>query len=274
MLCLAGQVRADEAFLEHYKSGLDAIESEEWSQAAKLMQKAIGQRRAEARRLPKYLHFKPYMPHFYLGVARFERGDCSGALRAWKTSEKQGVVNRRPQYSQIELAREVCRNRQRAAPPPSAPVPSRPISRTPPPPQILAQPLPARTIPRAPGEQDLTPTSRGWHDEVPIPTEPPSAALLAAAGAFFEGSYQKTLDRLASAELIDPYAQAHANLLRAAAEFALYMATGEQSRPILESARQHVLEARKALPDLELPDRHFSPRFLDFFYGQRLEEDN
>ncbi len=279
----------DATFLERYKAGLYAIEAEDWPRAAELMRQAIGERGEASRRLPKYLYLKPYLPHFYLGLADFKRGDCRAALRSWSISEAQGVVRKRPQYEQIELARELCRSRKRA-PAPTRTVPSAPASEAAPRsgprpvetavPPAAARPAPAHKPGPAPAGQPPAPPAD--HDFVPrrlearrleTPAEPPAAGLLATAAALFDGSYQQVVDQLSAEPPADAYSRAHAELLLAAAELALYLKSGERVVDRLESARRHVLEVRAALPDLEPPERFFSPRFLDFFYGQRPQEE-
>lgn len=42
-----------------------------------------------------------YVPHFWLGIARFNLGDADAALREWKTSEDQGAVQSTPYYAQL-----------------------------------------------------------------------------------------------------------------------------------------------------------------------------
>src|SRR5207247_351545 len=37
----------------------------------------------------------------WLGIAKFNLGDLDGALREWKTSEEQGVVQNTPYYAQL-----------------------------------------------------------------------------------------------------------------------------------------------------------------------------
>lgn len=310
-------------FLEHYKAGLTAIDAENWQRAADLMRRAIADRGKESRRLPKYLYLKPYLPFFYLGLADFKRGNCKAALESWSVSERQGVVQKRPQYQQIELARELCRSRKRplesnqtelraphssslspAAPRPKesqSPTPAEPRSREPqsplpaqprsreslaPPPLRRSEPAAPRSIPQPPSPRSVppdedSPSSRSVPpDEHSFaarrlmgPPEPPADYLLEAATALIDGSYQLVVDQLSTRSSSDAYSQAHVHLLLAAAELALYLKSGERDTGRLENARQHVLEVRATLPDLEPPERYFSPRFLDFFYGQRLQEE-
>lgn len=266
-------------FVERYKAGLDAIESEDWQEAAGLMQKAIEGRREESRRLPKFLYLKPYLPHFYLGLARFELGNCTGALDAWRVSESFGVVQKRPQHQQIELARELCRTRAASS--------GQDSSR----PRALAESRPAARRPESVGGRSQEPATlpRERRGEVPssssrspapvfqrrptAPAGPPPAALLKAASALFGGSYRDVVEKLKLEDLPDDYSRAHANLLLGAAELALFFESGEAREIHLDRARDSVVEARTILPDLEPPERYFSPRFLDFFYGQRPEEE-
>jgi hypothetical protein len=42
-----------------------------------------------------------YVPHFWLGIAKFNLGDIDAALREFKTSEEQGAVQSTPYYSQL-----------------------------------------------------------------------------------------------------------------------------------------------------------------------------
>ena len=68
-------------YLNAYKAGLDAIEAKDWERAESSMSEALAERGEEKMKLPVKLFLRPYLPHFYLGYARFERGDCAGALR-------------------------------------------------------------------------------------------------------------------------------------------------------------------------------------------------
>lgn len=288
-LLLAGTAdAAGRKFLEDYKSGLEAIEAEDWERAADLMQRALGRRAGEARRLPRYVYLKPYLPHFYLGLALFKQGDCKGALKAWQRSEGYGVVQGRPQHEQIELARELCSG-QKAAKAPTVAPPSRGPSRAPSKAirQSAGAPAPRdrrqgpRTEPRRPRREETSrpvfsspapaPPREIGEGSHSAPSGPPSAVLLEAAAALLDGHYQEVLDRLSATPPAAPYPRLHAHLLQAASELALFFAEGEGDGGRLERARQHVLWIRSEDPGLEPPERYFSPRFLDFFYGQRTE---
>lgn len=87
-------LRAQEggAFLEAYKRGVAAVEAEDWPRAEELMRAAIAGRAEEAERLVRHFHLRPYLPHFYLGLALAEQGACAAALDAFAESERQGIV--------------------------------------------------------------------------------------------------------------------------------------------------------------------------------------
>lgn len=112
LLALAATLpAAGQDFLEHYKLGLDAVEAEQWEDAARELEQAVAGRPEESTRLGLRFYFKPYLPHFYLGRARFELGDCAAALEAWDESEEQGVIQRFPEYQELQAKRWTCRQR-------------------------------------------------------------------------------------------------------------------------------------------------------------------
>jgi len=102
---------ASAQYLSAYKDGLDAIEAEDWERAAAAMSRAVGMRSEEKMKLPVRLFLRPYLPHFYLGNARFERGDCAGALAAWAESERQGVAPKLPEFETARRGRKTCEQR-------------------------------------------------------------------------------------------------------------------------------------------------------------------
>ena len=110
-LALTGGLSAPAAaaeFVEFYKKGMDAVESQQWTLAAEMMQKAIDEQPNAKTRVKKALYFRRYLPHFHLGKALYETGDCGGALAAWQESESQDVVKRYPEFQQILEGRLAC----------------------------------------------------------------------------------------------------------------------------------------------------------------------
>ena len=77
-----------------------------------------GHRRAsegERSKLLRYLYFHPYLPHYYLGIARAELGDCRTALAEWAESEGQGVITGRDEYADLKARRTRCEEAVSAA---------------------------------------------------------------------------------------------------------------------------------------------------------------
>lgn len=89
-----------------YRQGLDAVASEDWEKVERLMRQAIAER-SEARRRRRQV----YIPHYYLGLARFRLGDCKGALAAWAEAERQGPVMEVEQGLSLQRGRRICEQR-------------------------------------------------------------------------------------------------------------------------------------------------------------------
>ncbi len=102
---------AEDDFLDHYKAGLAAISRQDYRAAAESMRQAIAGKTDEDPRLARKLYLKRYLPHFYLGKALFELGDCPAALAAWAESERQGVVQKFEEKAELERDRAACRDR-------------------------------------------------------------------------------------------------------------------------------------------------------------------
>ncbi len=113
----AGTVFAD--YKKAYGDGLTAVRDGNWRQVAALMRAAIAERSTEGERIRLYgTRFEVYLPHFYLGQALAETGDCAGALRELQLSEDQGAVKSTDRYAQLQRLRARC---QRALPEPTRP---------------------------------------------------------------------------------------------------------------------------------------------------------
>jgi len=123
-------------YKDSYKQGVEAIEKSKWSDAARLMQDAIAAKPAEGETIRFYgQRFEPYLPHFYLGLALFNSGDCAGALRSWATSESQGAIRKYEQYRILTKNKAACE----AKPTPPKPAVASPSPPTGPDPAALAQ---------------------------------------------------------------------------------------------------------------------------------------
>lgn len=125
LLALPGVARQASAdYKDSYKQGVEAVEKSKWADAARLMQEAIASKPTEGETIRFYgQRFEPYLPHFYLGLALFNTGDCPGALRSWATSEGQGAVRKTEQYRTLVKDKGACEAKPAPKPTPPPPLP-------------------------------------------------------------------------------------------------------------------------------------------------------
>jgi len=94
-------------YRDAYKRGLDAFEGKRWEEAARLLRQAIGEHPEAGAGI---LGMRRYTPHYFLGVALGEEGDCRGAVDAFDTAEKQGKLSR-DELRDLGQRRQTCRGR-------------------------------------------------------------------------------------------------------------------------------------------------------------------
>jgi tetratricopeptide (TPR) repeat protein len=123
LLAAAPLARAD--YRDSYRRGIEAVEKGRWAEAATHLRAAAAEQPKEGERVKLYgMRFEEYLPHFQLGQALFQAGDCEGALRAFSVSQAQGVVQKSQAFRTLERSRGECQKRaaaQRQAPPTPAP---------------------------------------------------------------------------------------------------------------------------------------------------------
>jgi hypothetical protein len=85
-----------------YRDGVKAAEKGDWQAVRDAMTTAIADRAEEKKR---------YTPHYYLGLAHFELGDCEAALTSWDTSERQGALGK-DELAKVRQGRGVCETRR------------------------------------------------------------------------------------------------------------------------------------------------------------------
>ncbi|HYC62322.1 MAG TPA: hypothetical protein VEK79_22410 [Thermoanaerobaculia bacterium] len=93
---------APEKWWDAYARGVAAVKSSNYKVASEALQKAIGEMPNEATNLRAGKQLITYVPHFWLGIAKFNLRDVDGALREWKTSADQGVVARTEYYATMQ----------------------------------------------------------------------------------------------------------------------------------------------------------------------------
>ncbi len=270
LLPLAPLAWAD--FKDTYRKGIEAVDRKRWAEVAQHMREAIGQNPKEGAAVKLYgTRFETYLPHFHLGYALSQTGDCPGALRSLEASESQGAVRASPSYRQLVDAKAACQ-RLVAAAAPATTLPAPPT--LPPAPTTTLPPLPGPT----PGPPSTTrpppPTTPSPPPGAPSTTVPAApvaapAGLVRAAEAYFAGRYDESvslLDRLTGLTG-RPAAQAH--LLRAAARFALYRMGGERDVTLRQRVLEDVVACRQADPRLSPDAEAFPPPFAELFRGGR-----
>jgi hypothetical protein len=105
MLLTAMPALAAEQWWEAYNRGVKAINSRDHKTGAAALEKAISSMPTEAtnvRQGSTNVYMQIYVPHFYLGIAKFNLGDTDGALREWAVSEEHGVVQKSQYYSSLK----------------------------------------------------------------------------------------------------------------------------------------------------------------------------
>lgn len=93
---------------EAYRRGHEAIAQKRWDEAARQFRQAIAERpEADAGVLGV---FRRYTPHYWLGVALAEHGECRGAVEAFAVAEGQGKLSKE-EARDLVLRRVGCQKR-------------------------------------------------------------------------------------------------------------------------------------------------------------------
>ena len=94
---------------EFHKQGVEALESSRWADAERFFRAALAERSEE--RFNALLG-RRYFPHYHLGVALAEQGDCRSALDAWQESRSQGKITRANELAaDLDRRRRSCEER-------------------------------------------------------------------------------------------------------------------------------------------------------------------
>lgn len=101
LLLPALQVLADDRWVDEYNLGVAAVRAKNYQAGAEALQHAIVQMPNEGNAVRVRREIIVYVPHFWLGIAKLNLGDADGALREWRASEEQGVVQNTIYYPQM-----------------------------------------------------------------------------------------------------------------------------------------------------------------------------
>ena len=102
LLCATSAFAAPEKWWEAYARGVAAVNARNYKAAAEALQKSIAEMPNEGTNVRTRKELITYVPHFWLGIAKFNLGDPDGALREWRISEDQGVVARTEYYARMK----------------------------------------------------------------------------------------------------------------------------------------------------------------------------
>jgi len=102
LLVTAGNVSAAEKWWEAYNRGVTAVNGKSYAAADAALQNAIAGNPTESTAVRAGKSIITYVPHFWLGIAKFNLGDTDGALREWRISEEQGAVARTAYYARMK----------------------------------------------------------------------------------------------------------------------------------------------------------------------------
>ena len=102
MCFVALHADAAEKWWDAYNRGVAAVNAASYDVAAKALASAITQNPIESTGVRAGNSIITYVPHFWLGIAKFNLGDTDGALREWRISEEQGAVARTAYYSTMK----------------------------------------------------------------------------------------------------------------------------------------------------------------------------
>jgi len=122
VLSLPGPARAD--YKDSYRKGIEALDRKRWDDVARYMKEAIAGNPTEGERIKLYgLRFEVYFPHFHLGAAYLNLGNCDAAVKAFETSRSQGAIRQTPQYAELVDGLKSCEG-QTSVKPTSTPPPT------------------------------------------------------------------------------------------------------------------------------------------------------
>ena len=118
---------ANERWSDEYDRGVKAVNARDYAGGVVALKRAIAAQPVENASLRTGNRIITYVPHFWLGIARFNTGDIDGALAEWKTSEEHRAIKRtdyavtlrewvaRAQTEKARLAKEAAAGSRKAA---------------------------------------------------------------------------------------------------------------------------------------------------------------
>ena len=103
ILLVATAAFGAEKWPDNYKRGVAAVNGRNYRLGLDLLQKAIAENPNEATSVRTGSQIiVSYVPHFFLGIAKFNLGDVDGALREWRICEEQGAIAKTDYYANMK----------------------------------------------------------------------------------------------------------------------------------------------------------------------------
>lgn len=94
----AGPAEKPEAF----KEGIKAQDRKEWQKSIGLMRAALDLAKEDGQRVRIYgTRYHSYLPHYYLGLAFYEQGNCAEALKEWDESLAIGFIQKSAEFDAL-----------------------------------------------------------------------------------------------------------------------------------------------------------------------------
>jgi len=101
LVIVAMPAMAAEKWWDFYNRGVNAVRTKNYDVAVTALQRSLAEMPSESGSARARNESIVYVPHFWLGIAKFNLGDVDGALREWRTSDEQGAVQSTQYYSQL-----------------------------------------------------------------------------------------------------------------------------------------------------------------------------
>lgn len=78
---------------EEFRIAIKAQDRRDWNRSISLLRQALAEQPEDGERVRIYgTRYMNYLPHYYLGLAMFKKGDCAGALKEWDQCLSTGAI--------------------------------------------------------------------------------------------------------------------------------------------------------------------------------------
>lgn len=103
LVFIALPLAAAEKWWDVYKRGVAAVQIGSYQAGIDALQRSLAESPNEAASIRPRSETFTYVPHYWMGIARFQIGDADGAMREWRASEEQGAIQKTPLYADLRV---------------------------------------------------------------------------------------------------------------------------------------------------------------------------